>query len=159
MRYYYKKNSLFHLKNVLFILILVGVLVLIYLFISSLFNPERKAEQALELFYSYEQTGDFSNSWELFHSFMKEKFEKNNYIQERDNMFRENFGVNSFDYSYTKIDKLPKWRMSEELPEIVDVYHYTVTQSFTSKYGRLEIRQPVYVTLEGDQWVILWYYD
>jgi hypothetical protein len=156
---YYKKNPLIRLKNILMIIIFISLILFLYLFIRSLFDPERKAEYALEQFYSYEQTGDFSNSWELFHSFMKEKFEKNSYIQERNEMLRENFGVLSFEYSYTKVDELSKWRMSEELPEIMKVYHYIVIQSFTSKYGTFEIQQPVYVTMEGEEWVILWDYN
>ncbi|SER50276.1 hypothetical protein SAMN04487944_105100 [Gracilibacillus ureilyticus] len=159
MRYFYKRNRLLQWKNIILIFIFIGFLILLYLFISSLFSPEKKAERALELFYNYEQTGDFANSWELFHSFMKEKLEKNIYMQERTSMLKENFGVSSFEYSYSKVEELPKWRMSDEVPEILNVYHYTVTQSFSSKYGSFEIRQPVYVTMEGDEWVILWNYN
>ncbi|KAB8131034.1 hypothetical protein F9U64_13730 [Gracilibacillus oryzae] len=159
MRYYYKRNRFFNLKTILFLLISISIIVLVFLFFSNLFDPEKKAARALELFYSYEQAGDYSNSWELFHSQMKDKFEKNYYIQERTYMYKENLGVSTFDFNYNIVEELPKWRMSQESGEIMKVYHYTVSQSFQGKYGTFTIQQPVYVTMEGEKWVILWNYN
>ena len=55
-----------------------------FLFSSS----DKQAQEIAEEFYSYyEQEGEFSSSWELFHSSMKQKFTKGHYIQDRAHVF------------------------------------------------------------------------
>jgi hypothetical protein len=47
----------------------------------GLLSPSRQALQVVEEFYEYEQLGDYSRLWELFHSSIKEDFPKGGYIK------------------------------------------------------------------------------
>ncbi len=122
-------------------------------------SETRHAKHAVDSFYSHEQRGDFSDSWELFHPLMKKKFSKGDYIEDRAHVFMSHFGVETFDYSLTKPKKVEDWRMSEE-EEFVDVvYKVTVTQKYQSKYGRMNLVQDVYVAEEDGEWLVIWDYQ
>jgi hypothetical protein len=49
-------------------------------------------------FYEYEQLEDYSRSWELFHSSMKERFPKGDYIQDCVHVFIGHFGADTFEF-------------------------------------------------------------
>lgn len=62
-------------------------------------SPSKKAESLVNDFYSFEQDGKYSDSWDLFHPFMKEKFPKLAFIQDRAHVFNGHFGSETFSHS------------------------------------------------------------
>ncbi|PWW29418.1 hypothetical protein DFO73_10449 [Cytobacillus oceanisediminis] len=153
----YKRNQ----KNTLLKIILVSIAILLsLLFLKVLiFSSEKHAEETVREFYAYEQKGEFSSSWELFHSNMKQKFSKGHYIQDRAHVFMNHFGVDSFTFTLGKPEKLNSWRMSEEGSVIKPAYKIIVIQTFEGKYGKFDIEQDVYVGQEKGKWRILWDYN
>ena len=67
---------------------------------------------------------------------MKQKFTKGHYIQDRAHVFMNHFGIDTFTYTLSKPKKLKSWKMSKE---IMDVYKFTVIQTFEGKYGNFDI--------------------
>ncbi|GAE91962.1 hypothetical protein JCM21714_934 [Gracilibacillus boraciitolerans JCM 21714] len=155
-RFYYKKRNS---KTLLFLIAgIIFILMMIY-FISQLFSTENKVINLVDTFYQYEQQGgDFSNSWELFHSLMKDKFNKNSYVQDRSHVFLEHFGVETFKFSVSEPEKIKNYQVDEEraIPQVA--YLLNVTYFYESKYGYLEIHQPVIVLEEDEEWKIIWQY-
>ncbi|MFS0674033.1 hypothetical protein [Ornithinibacillus sp. 179-J 7C1 HS] len=147
-------------KNVLKILIVVVMIGLIggfvYVFIFN--TPSNQAQQAVEEFYKYEQEGAFAESWDMFHPYMKERFEKGKYLEDRPHVFLNHFGVNTFTFTIDDTKQVRDWQMEEDAEPIDEVYKITVTQYFQGIYGNFEIVQDVYATLQDDEWTILWDY-
>lgn len=142
------------------------VLVIVLLIVVSLtligfvlFSPGNQAERIVDQFYSYEQQGKFAESYNLFHSSMKERFEKGYYLQDRAHVFMNHFGVTTFSYSLSKANRLENWQMSEEAEPLEVVYQVTVTQSYKGKYGNFALVQDVFATKEDDNWTVLWNYQ
>ncbi len=133
------------------------VILVIYIF-NSLFSTEQKVINFVEDFYQYEQQGDFSNSWELFHSQMKEKFDKTSYIQDRAHVFFDHFGVDTFEFTLTDAEKIEGYQLDQENNFPQTAYRLTVIYFYESKYGYLEIHQPVIVLEEDQKWTMLWEY-
>ncbi|MDQ1144244.1 hypothetical protein QE429_001071 [Bacillus sp. SORGH_AS 510] len=113
----------------------------------------------VEEFYSYEQEGDFANSWALFHSSMKKKFSKGNYIQDRAHVFMNHFGVETFSYTMGELEELKDWKMSKTGPSLKNVYKVPITQTYKGKYGNFDLKQEVFVVEEKGKWTILWDYN
>ncbi|GHH97407.1 hypothetical protein [Neobacillus kokaensis] len=137
------------------------VLVIILIFIVGkwlLFSPGKGAEEAVNEFYRYEQEGDFSRSWEFFHSEMKKKFSKGNYIQDRAHVFMNHFGVDTFTYTLGKPEKLDSWKMSKTGKGLKNVYKVPVTQTYKGKYGNFDLQQDVFAVEVKGEWKILWDY-
>lgn len=143
---------------ILLLLIIISLLCC-YLFYTFFLNtPSNQAENAVEEFYSYEQEGAFSDSWEMFHPFMKERFEKGHYLQDRAHVFLNHFGVNTFTFSIEDAEVVHDWQIEEDAETIDEVYHIPVTQYYQGKYGNFSIVQDVYVTNLDEEWTILWDY-
>lgn len=142
------------------ILLSIGAVILI-LFLYSLIHktPESKAEALVRSFYTYEKDSDFSSSWELFHPQMKEKFDKSNYIQQRNHVFVGHFGTNTFTYSVGKADKIKSWKMAKNAPTLQGVYKVPITQTFKSTFGTFTIHQEIFVAQHKKEWAILWSYQ
>lgn len=141
---------------------LFGVLLaagMLFILRWAFFSSGGKAEDVVDEFYQYEAKGDFSKSWTLFHSAMKEKFRKGDYIQDRAHVFMNHFGVETFTYSIGKPEKLDKWKMSKTGPDLMEVYKVPVTQTYKGKYGNFNLQQEVFVVKEKDEWRILWDYN
>jgi hypothetical protein len=136
---------------------ITGIAILFFLG-SFLFSSSQRAENVVETFYSYEQEGNFNESWELFHPDMKKKFEQGSYIQDRAHVFIGHFGADSFTYTIEEQDEIKDWKMSEEAPSNKVAYHYLVTQKYKGKYGTFNFQQDVYVVNHKGDWVILWDY-
>lgn len=142
--------------------LIVGILVIAVVSLLlkwAFFSSGGKAEDVVDEFYQYEAKGDFSKSWALFHSSMKEKFSKGNYIQDRAHVFMNHFGVETFTYTLGKPEKLGKWKMSKTGPDMLDVYKVPVTQTYKGKYGNFDLQQEVFVVKEKDEWRIIWDYN
>lgn len=132
---------------------LLGLL-LIGLFRSS----SDQAWKAVDKFYQYEQEGNFAGSWEMFHPYMKQKFPKGHYLQDRAHVFMNHFGVETFTYSLGKAEKVKKWRPSNEELEFDMVYKVPIIQVYKGKYGNFSLHQDVFVVKE-EEWVIIWDYQ
>ncbi|WP_138419513.1 hypothetical protein [Aquibacillus sediminis] len=139
---------------VLAAIILIGGTIVI----SIQLSPRHQAKSAIDAFYSYEQEGKFAESWEMFHPQMKEKFEKGTYMEDRAHVFLNHFGVNTFSYTLSDVDKKSNWRMENGASRLSEVYEVTVTQTYKGTYGRFELSQPVYATEEEGEWKVLWDY-
>ncbi|MBY6052126.1 hypothetical protein [Cytobacillus firmus] len=150
-----------HQQNTILKIIIGLIVAAIILFASKLLfsSSEKQATEIAEKFYSYEQDGEFSSSWELFHPSMKQKFTKGHYIQDRAHVFMNHFGVDTFTYTLGKPEKLKSWRMSKEDTAIKEVYKLTVIQTFKGKYGNFDIEQDIFVGKEKDDWTIMWDYN
>ena len=150
-----------HQQNTILKIIIGLIVAAIILFAFKLLfsSSEKQATEIAEKFYSYEQDGEFSSSWELFHPSMKQKFTKGHYIQDRTHVFMNHFGVDTFTYTLGKPEKLKSWRMSKEDTAIKEVYKLTVIQTFKGKYGNFDIEQDIFVGKEKDDWTIMWDYN
>lgn len=138
---------------------LIAVFLVAFLFIKgSFFSPSKKAEEVVEEFYRYEQEGDFSSSWALFHLAMKERFSKGHYIQDRAHVFMNHFGVETFTYTLSKPEKVDNWKMSKKGPDMKNVYKFLVTQTYKGKYGNFDLKQEVIAVEEKGKWKIAWDY-
>jgi len=146
-------------KPLIYISLLLIVMVVFLLIKGSLFSPGSQALAVVDEFYRYEQEGEFSKSWSLFHSAMQEKFSKDNYIQDRAHVFMSHFGVETFTYKLGKPEKLEKWKMSESGKEHKNIFKVSVTQTYKSKYGTLKLNQEVYLIKEKEKWKIAWDYN
>lgn len=144
------------------VLILVGLAMvtgLIWLIISLLANPSEKATEVVDQFYKYEQDGDFSESWSLFHSSIQEKFEMEYYIQDRARILMNGFGVETFTYKLSKPEKVKNWKIDMDSQPFEAAFKVNVTQNFNSRYGKFSIFQEVFVVKEEKQWKVLWDYQ
>ncbi|WP_163537991.1 hypothetical protein [Gracilibacillus sp. YIM 98692] len=148
-----------HKKLILKLIICIILFCVVIFLIQRIFSTERQVENVVTNFYQYEQKGDFANSWELFHSFMQERFSKGNYMQDKAHVFMNHFGVETFDFYIQEIVELESWKMNEDSQALSPVYRAEIVQSYDSKYGYLEIHHPIYVAEESGQWRILWDYN
>ncbi|TFJ94228.1 hypothetical protein [Lentibacillus salicampi] len=140
------------------VLILVVVFAGAALFLLFHKSAEDEAADAVAAFYAYEQESDFSDSWEMFHPLMKEKFDKIDYIQDRSHVFMDHFGVTTFTYTIGETTEMKEWSIENNAEPIEVVYQVPVTQTFKGEYGNFSLMQNVYVTEIDDEWKILWDY-
>lgn len=122
-------------------------------------SPSEQAEQVVRSFYEFEQEGRFSESWELFHPLMKERFPKGDYIQERAHIFMSHFGVETFSFSLGKVKKIENWKDTENSSSLKMVYQVPVKQVYQGKFGNFSLHQEVFVTEHKEKWLILWDYE
>ena len=139
--------------------LLVCIVTVFMLIMSAMSSPEKEAVAVVGEFYQYEQEGEFSASWQLFHSAMKEKFSKGSYIQDRAHVFMNHFGVDTFDYSMGEPVHIEQWKMSKTGPTIKNVYKIRVTQTYKGKYGNFDLEQEVFAVEEKEEWKIIWDYN
>ncbi|MBU8906499.1 hypothetical protein [Desertibacillus haloalkaliphilus] len=141
-------------------IIAVGALVLLLVVIISactmMHQPETKV---VKKFYTYEQNREFWHSYDLFHSQMKERFSRDGYVQDRDHIFVEHFGVSTYDLEIGSSNKLSEWQMSENHEPLAPVYQVPVTKTYNSSYGVFSIHQDVFVAKEDNEWRLLWSYN
>ncbi|MEH7224641.1 hypothetical protein V7112_12605 [Bacillus sp. JJ1566] len=141
------------------ILVSIGA-ILMFILLFSLFrsSPEEEAKELVHSFYKYEQDADFGSSWELFHPLMQERFEKADYIQQRNHVFVGHFGTDTFKYTVDDAEKLKSWQMTKNTTIFHDVYKVPITQTYKSIYGTFTIHQDIFVVEESGDWTILWEY-
>ncbi|QKY70023.1 hypothetical protein [Lentibacillus sp. CBA3610] len=141
-------------------IVLVTIAVILFSVIVLCFrqSPEEQAVEAVETFYTYEQNADFSDSWEMFHPYMKEKFDKLHYLTDRPHVFMNHFDVTTFDFSLGETVEIKEWKPSKDAEAIDVVYKVMVEMHYKGKYGNFTLIQPVFATeLEGE-WKVLWDY-
>ncbi|WP_077624653.1 hypothetical protein [Sediminibacillus massiliensis] len=146
-------------NSLIFVLGSIGIATFVIIFlVYFIFSPGNQARRVVDDFNRYEQEGMFAESYGLFHSLMKEKFDKGHYIQDRAHVFMNHFGVETFAYSIDDVDKLKNWRMAKESEPLEEVFKVTVTQVYKGKYGNFKIVQDVYAAKDDNKWTILWSY-
>ncbi|WHZ02420.1 hypothetical protein QNH48_26335 [Neobacillus sp. YX16] len=139
--------------------LLVCILTVFMLIKGAWFSPDKEAVAVVEEFYRFEQEGEFSSSWSLFHSTMKEKFSKGSYIQDRAHVFMNHFGVETFDFTVSEPEEIDQWKMSKTGPAMKNVYKILVTQTYKGKYGNFDLEQEVIIVKEKEEWKIVWDYN
>lgn len=144
-------------RKVIFIFIFLFIFMIGGLFLNQFFAKEHEAKIVIDRFYYFEQNGNFSNSWAMFHPYMKEKFSKAHYLQDRVHVFFNHFGVDTFEYHVGELKEINGW-IFEEGFDPIDVYSAPVTKTFKSKYGNFTITQNVYAAKVQGEWTILWDY-
>lgn len=146
-----------HLK----IIILVICILSVFLFSIRLIilSPAKKAETIVSKFYSFEQDGNFSDSWNLFHPFMKEKFPKSAFIQDRAHVFIGHFGAETFSYEIGDPTEVKGWKPAKGEKSFKNAYKFLVKQNYSGKYGKFSFNQEVYVVKYKKELVILWDYN
>lgn len=137
---------------------LIGLVVFLMVIFWMLPNADGKAQEAVATFYSLEQEGNFSESWEMFHPFMRDRFSKGHYIQDRAHVFMNHFGVETFDYALGDAEEIENWKMTKDAKPIEVAYRVPVTVTYKGKYGNFDINQDVYAVEDEDEWKILWDY-
>ncbi|RKQ35892.1 hypothetical protein D8M06_05205 [Oceanobacillus halophilus] len=142
-----------------FVIILTFLALTVFLFSLFFSSSKRQAKEVVEQFYTYEQQGLYSESWELFHPYMQEKFSKGHYLEDRPHVFMNHFGVSTFSYSIGDIKKVENWMMEDGQEPMDIAYKISVYQGFLGKYGKFTISQNVFVTEYEDNWRILWDYS
>ncbi|SEH40313.1 hypothetical protein SAMN05192559_101157 [Halobacillus karajensis] len=145
--------------KMIFLFLALTLIMAIGVTVFFMTRPVHRAENVVERFYLHEQQGEFSDSWELLHSQMKEKFTKGHYIQDRAHVFMNHFGVDTFEFSIGNVSKLDQWTMEKGAKSLEGVYHTKVVQTYKGKYGHFQLHQDVYVTEEKGEWRILWDYN
>lgn len=139
--------------------LLVCIVIVFMLIRGAWFSPDQEAVALVEEFYQFEQEGEFASSWKLFHSTMKERFSKGNYIQDRAHVFMNHFGVETFDFTISEPENIKKWEMSKTGPAMQNVYKILVTQTYKGKYGNFDLEQEVFAVQEEEEWKIVWDYN
>ncbi|PLR95867.1 hypothetical protein [Bacillus sp. T33-2] len=124
-----------------------------------LFSPADQAKETVDEFYSHEQDANFSDSWELFHPYMKEKFNKASFVQDRSHVFIGHFGAESFSYTVGNSEKVKGWKAEKGSPSFKHAYKFQVIQSYKGKYGKFSFQQDVFVVEYKHEWRILWDYN
>ncbi|PLR84342.1 hypothetical protein [Bacillus sp. V33-4] len=154
----YRKRNLWLKRG---FLIGAAAFVFLIIFIARMIHlgPDNQAEEAIDQFYQYEQEGDFSESWSLFHSTMKDRFERGDYIKDRAHVFMNHFGVKTFSYEIGKVEEIKDWKITGESVPIALAYKAEVIQTFKGKYGNFDIHQDVYAIEEEGEWRISWDYN
>ncbi|GAA0438843.1 hypothetical protein GCM10008983_14680 [Lentibacillus halophilus] len=142
-------------KIAVILVVLIGGAGLFLFFHQS---NEKQAAEVVATFYSYEQNANFSDSWEMFHPLMKDKFAKVDYIQDRAHVFMGHFGVKTFSFSVGEATKREGWAIDNDTDSIDTVYQVPVTQVFKGKYGNFSLTQNVFVTDVKGEWKVLWNY-
>jgi len=142
-----------------FFLVILGIFFIFTFIIIKFFflSDKKQAYNTVEAFYEYEQAGDFASSWEMFHPYMKERFSKGHYIQDRAHVFLNHFGVDTFQFKIGKQKKIDEWKITKDA-ESMTGYKMKVILTFKGKYGNFDIHQQVFVTKVEGEWVILWSY-
>lgn len=141
------------------IVLLVSIVIVLMLIRGVWSSPDKEAMAVVEEFYQYEQEGEFSSSWNLFHSTMKKRFSKGFYIQDRAHVFMNHFGVETFDFTLSEPEKIDQWKMSKTGPAMKNVYKILVTQTYKGMYGNFDLQQEVFAVQEKDEWKIIWDYN
>jgi predicted small secreted protein len=138
----------------------VIVIILVAVFVKAfIFSAKEQANSVVEEFYTHEQEGDFTKSWELFHPFMKEKWDKPAYINDRAHVFMGHFGAETFDFTIEYVDQFKEWKMSKDHKPIKGAYKFHVLQTYKGKYGKFNFEQDVFVVENKNKWQILWDYN
>lgn len=105
----------------------------------GIFPPSRQAKHVVEGLYEYEQTGDYSNSWELLHTSMKERFPKGGNIHRIESIYL--WGILALMPLSLKsvIKENSSIGNDKRKQEQNSVNEIKVTQSYEGKYGTLDL--------------------
>ncbi|MFC0559229.1 hypothetical protein [Halalkalibacter alkalisediminis] len=140
-------------------LIIIGSAIVLGIGLLIAIIPSHSGINVVKAFYKHEQKQEFWNAYELFHPYMKERFTRDRYIDQRSHIFVNHFGVESFDLEFGKSSKINNWKMSANHEPLDQVYKIPVTKTYKSAFGRFSIKQNVFTVKEDGDWYVLWDYD
>lgn len=141
------------------VLMVIGIAVICIAVVGLMSTMKNKQEKLVEQFFELEQEGDYGSSWELFHSQMKQQFNKDQYIQSRAHVFMQDMDANGFTFELGGTDELKEWKSSEGGSTLKNVHEVVVYQTFHTKFGKFTIEHPCYVAKEKGEWKLLWDYN
>lgn len=140
-----------------FIIILLVIFSFVLFYYNVLWSTDGyQAKKSVVEFYEFEQNGNFGSAWELFHSSMHEKFNKEAYIQKRAQVFMQQLGASTFEFEINKVKNIGTWGMSATSPALSDVQRVDVTQRMLTVFGEYELNQEIFVVEENGEWKLLW---
>ncbi|KPB05749.1 hypothetical protein [Bacillus sp. CHD6a] len=147
-------------NGIIVLLVGLGTTVLLMFIFSSIFmGSERKAKQIVHEFYKHESNAEYSHSWELLHTKMREKFTRGGYLQDRAHVFNGHFGADTFSFDIGKAKEIKNWKMEKGGEAFGTAYEFEVKQDYHGKYGHFMFVQYVYVVREDGEWRIVWDYN
>ena len=146
-------------KPLLFVILPIGALCIVIGSIKLLFSQSYEPIDVVKAFYTYEQERNYSDSWELLHPIMKERWSKTDFMTDRLHVFVGHFGTDTFEFSVGEPEEISNWKMNKEAQLVDTVYKFNVVQTYRGKYGKFSFVQEVYVTKEEEEWRILWDYN
>ncbi|SEQ21150.1 hypothetical protein [Piscibacillus halophilus] len=147
-------------KAIMVLVLFVGIIILLFIsFLSFTKSSEEQAAEAVHQFYKLEQKGTFSESWEMFHPQMQQKFEKSHYLQDRPHVFMNHFGVDTYTYTISDPTEVQDWSMESGVEPIDRAFLFKVYKTYKGKYGNFTIVQDVYTAEVQGEWSILWDYN
>ena len=145
-------------KNPLMI-VAISIAVLGIAVASLIGSHKNEPKKLVEEFYQLEQEGDFGSSWELFHSQMKKRFNKDQYIQTRAHVFMQDMKVESFTFEIGEMKKIHNWKAEQGAIELKEVYKITIHQTLNSQFGKFVVVQECFLAKEKGEWRLLWDYN
>jgi len=146
-------------RNKPLLLLAIGVAVIGLTVVSLMLTMKSEPEKLVEQFFELEQEGDFGSSWELFHSQMKQRFNKDQYIQSRAHVFMQDLDTKTFTFKLGDTEEHDEWRAQEGSSALKNVNEVIVYQTFDTKFGKFTIEHPCYVVQEKGEWRMLWDYN
>jgi len=146
-------------KRLLLVIISICILLVLIGSINHLFSPSYQSKKVVEAFYTYEQGGNYANSWALLHPMMKDRWSKTQFMTDRLHVFNGHFGAETFQFTIKENNKINGWKMAEEAQQFDVAYKYTVIQTYRGKYGKFSFLQEVYVAKDESKWRVLWDYN
>lgn len=146
-------------KLIIAIIIITCILTALLLSIRWITSPTQKVKVVVKEFYTLEQNGNYSDSWNLLHPYMKEKFPKTTFIQDRAHVFIGHFGAETFSYEIGDFKKVEDWKPAKGKKTFNNAYKFLVKQDYRGKYGKFSFSQEVYVVKHKKKYMILWDYN
>ncbi|MFJ5768901.1 hypothetical protein [Psychrobacillus sp. NPDC093180] len=143
----------------LFIIISICSLIVLIGSINYLFSSSNQSKKVVEAFYTYEQSADFADSWELLHPLMKDRWSKTQFMTDRLHVFVGHYGTDTFQFTIEEDNKIKGWKMAKESEPFDVAYKFKVIQTYKGKYGKFSFLQEVYVVKDEEEWRILWDYN
>ncbi|WP_270180212.1 hypothetical protein [Alkalihalobacillus sp. CinArs1] len=140
---------------IVIIILLLGGSVTIWI----LQQPRARAADAVREFYKYEQQGNYTQSWNLFHSEMKNRFSDEQYSKLRAQFLTQDTFSKSFTFKVSKMKAKKNWKTPGSGLVLKKVYVTTVTQTFNNDFGKFNIVQEVIIVKEDGKYRILWNYN
>ncbi|WP_377887604.1 hypothetical protein [Alkalihalobacillus sp. R86527] len=140
---------------ILIIMVLLGGSVTVWIWQQ----PRARAVGAVKEFYRYEQKGEYTQSWKLFHSEMRNRFSDEQYSKLRAQFLTQDTFAKAYTFKVSKIKTKKNWKTPGSGQILTKVYVTTVTQTFNNDFGKFNIVQEVIVAKEDGKYRILWNYN
>jgi len=165
----------------LFAAVMAALSVILFLFNTFHSADHRRVRETVETFYAREAEGDYGGAWELLHSDMRGRFEREAYVRARGAMYAALAGSAGgltafsgdpelmrrlpsaapqagFAFSLGKPERLSDWSAPGFPFPLADVYRMKVQQRFMSVFGALTVEQDIIAVRENGEWRLMFSY-